>query len=201
MIAKLQLYPEHIEKARFKQTSEGWLFTITDPWIFFRRRTYQIGELNKSAIVARIRRGRVIQLFVVAPALIILVALVSNSPSLKTADLPEATVFTATITIVYVILSNVIEYLSVKPLLRDLPLRSHRLPWSEALFGDYETTSAKALLVWALLCGFAAALGIFRFFTSEHVSSFGVLSTISIGVVAIAKTRTLIARFTRAPRH
>jgi hypothetical protein len=197
MITQLRPPPETFGKTSFEYPPEGWLFTISDPWLFFKRRTYRLTEKQKPSVVARLRRGRIIRLFVVVPLLVLLAKFISDNPIVGWPRLLQAAFSIAALTIVLVSLLNAIEYLAVGSLLSDLPFDSHRISWAETFLGHYPESSVTVLLVWTSLCTLVTALGIFRLLTSEHVHPLGVISTILIGLVALAKTRALIVTLTR----
>jgi len=56
-----------IEEGHFKRVAEGWLFTVSNPWIVAPRRTYLVNDAQKPAIAARVRLARCLRLMVVLP--------------------------------------------------------------------------------------------------------------------------------------
>jgi hypothetical protein len=136
MESELRLPPKTIANGSFKYSPDGWLFTIRDPWLFFKRRTYRVTDTQKPTIVARLRRGRTIRLFVVVLLLILLAWLLSDNPAVGQAHLLEAALSIAALTIVLVSLLNAIEYLAVRSLLRDLPFDPRRISLAETFLVD-----------------------------------------------------------------
>jgi hypothetical protein len=135
MATGFRLLPAVLEEAQFKRVPEGWLFTTASPWVFAPRRTYLVREAQKPAIAARVRRGRVIRLILLVPMLLLLAAAFVIVPSLLNFRSVETWLVLGAFVVVLTIPITVSDYLTVRPLLRDIPRSSQKIRLSDMLGG------------------------------------------------------------------
>ena len=196
----MRLLPAGIEEAQFKRESDGWLFTIANPWIFGRRWTYLITDAQKPVLAARVRRARFIRLLVMLVMMALLVAVLLMVPSLlKTAGIGMALVLSGFVLVVTGMIF-VGDYLTVRPLLQGVPRTTRKFSQRDMLRTQYEAMSVRSLGIFAAIFVLVTLINLASWVASPRASVFLLLAVASSGLFAVLFGGMLIAKL-RARRR
>jgi hypothetical protein len=199
MATGFRLLPAVLEEAQFKRVPEGWLFTTASPWVFAPRRTYLVSEAQKPAIAARVRRGRVIRLILLVPMLLLLAAAFVIVPSLLNFRSVETWLVLGAFVVVLTIPITVSDYLTVRPLLRDIPRSSQKIRLSDMLGRQGEAMSVRALVILTLIFVIGVAANVFLALTSVRGNPFPAIAAVALALSAIAFGGMLVAKLRARP--
>jgi hypothetical protein len=168
MTIAVQLMPAGVEEAHFKRVPEGWLFTVTNPWIVAPRRTYLVNDAQKPAIAARARLARYVRLMVLLPiALLMLVALTMDPTLLNSLSVKTAMAF-GVFAVVLAGAFTAADYLTVRPLIRHLPRTSQKISLADMLRSQTAAMSTKSLMILTFFFVMVAAGCTFEWLTSAR---------------------------------
>jgi hypothetical protein len=186
--------PAGIEEAQFKRVPEGWLFTVANPWIVAPRRTYMVNDAQKPAIAARVRLARYVRLMVVLPMVLLMVAVLIMDPTLlNSLSVKTCMVFGAFV----VVLAGAItaaDYLTVRPLIRDLPRSSQKISLADMLRSQSAAMSTQSLMILTFFFVMIAAGYTFEWLTSARGHGFAAIVALSFGLLAAMFAGMLIAK-------
>jgi hypothetical protein len=193
MTTAVRLMPAGVEEAQFKRVTDGWLFTVANPWIIAPRVTYLVSDAQKPAIVERLRRARYVRPTVMlATMLPIGVALFMDPTLLDSFSVKTCMVYGA---FVMVVLSAILaaDYLTVRPLIRDLPRTSQKISRTDMARSLAATMSPKWIMFQMICCALIAGLSALKWFTS--VSDYGnAISALIFAPLAVVSAGMLIAK-------
>jgi hypothetical protein len=199
MATGFRLLPAGLEEAQFKRVPEGWLFTTASPWVFAPRRTYLVSEAQKPAIAARVRRGRVIRLILLVPMLLLLAAAFVMVPSLLNFRSVEIWLVLGAFVVVLTTAITVSDYLTVRPLLRDIPRSSQKIRLSDMLGRQGEAMSVRALVILTLIFVIGVAANVFLALTSVRGNPFAAIAAVALALSAIAFGGMLVGKLRARP--
>jgi hypothetical protein len=150
-MAGFQLLPSRLEESQFQQVPEGWLFTTANPWFFGSRRTYLLTEAQKPAIAQRVRRGLHIRLLLLIPIMLILIAADFAYPALRDFHSVATWLGFLAFGVLLAAVFNISDYLNMRPLLRDIPRSSQKIPLRNMMRAQGQALSIKALAIFTLI--------------------------------------------------
>jgi hypothetical protein len=157
---RFRLLPTGLEEVMFKQIPEGWLFTTVSPWLFARRRTYIVSDAQKPAIAKRVRRGRYIRVILSLLFAPLTVLAIIEDPSLMNTHAPRAWVMFGLLSLAFVVLISVSDYLNIQPLLRNVPRTTQKIRTSDMLKTQSRALSVRALAMFTALFAVGAIVNI-----------------------------------------
>jgi hypothetical protein len=198
MTTAFRLMPAGVEEAQFKRVPEGWLFTVANPWIVAPRRTYLVNDAQKPAIAARVRLSRYVRLMVMLPTVLLMVAVFVADPTLllNSLSVKAFMVFGAFVVLMAVAMTAA-DYLTVRPLIRDLPRTSQKISLADMMRSQSAAMSTKSLMIITLFFVVLAAHYTFEWLTSAGghgsaaiIAVFLLLLTVMFGGMLIAKLRS-----------
>jgi hypothetical protein len=194
MTMGFRLLPAGLEEAQFKRVPEGWLFTSICPWVFGRSRTYLVNDAQKPALAARVRRARYLRLVLMLPTMLLLAtALVMDPTLMREPSLKTALLFGAFVALVTAAITAC-DYLSVRPLLHDVPRSSQRIGVADMMRSQGKAMSVTSLTVFSSLFFLAAAANAVQAFTVTHAGWMAGLAAIVFGLFAAGFTGALIVK-------
>jgi hypothetical protein len=193
MTIRFRLLPAGLEEAQFKRVPEGWLFTTASPWVFARRRTYLVSEEQKPALASRVRRGRYLRVLAMIVVLLLVAAIAAMAPSLLRPSSLEFWAFLAAFIVVFTIVITEIDYLNIRPLLRDLPRSSQKITLADMVRNQADASSVKALSILTSIFVFAAATNMLQSLATGG-SVLGAIVAIMFVALAAVSAGMLVAR-------
>jgi hypothetical protein len=193
MTIRFRLLPAGLEEAQFKRVAEGWLFTTASPWVFARRRTYLVSEEQKPALASRVRRGRYLRVLAMIVMLLLVAAIAAMAPSLLRPSSLELWAFLAAFIVVFTIVITEIDYLNIRPLLRDLPRSSQKITLADMVRNQADASSVKALSILTSIFVFAAATNMLQSLAAGG-SVLGAIVAIIFVALAAVFAGMLVAR-------
>ncbi len=190
----MRLLPAGIEEAQFKREPDGWLFTTANPWIFGRRWTYLITDMQKPALAARVRRARYVRLLVMVTTMALLMAVLMMVPSLlRSPGLGIALVLAGFV----VVVSGMIfvgDYLTVRSLLQGVPRTTRKFSQRDMMRTQYEAMSVRSLWIFAAIFVLATLTNLAGWMASPRASVFALLGVAFSGLFAALFSGMLIAK-------
>ena len=133
MTIAFRLMPAGVEEAHFKRIPEGWLFTVANPWIVAPRRTYLVNDAQKPAIAARVRLARYVRLMIVLAMILLMAIAFTMVPTLFNSLSVKAIMAFGVFAVVLAGAITTADYLTVRPLIRDLPRTSQKISLADML--------------------------------------------------------------------
>ena len=122
MPRSFRLLPLGVEGQYFKSTAEGWVFGAPRPWLSFSPRpTYLVTDTQRTVIAERIRLSRYLRLPLAIPMAVAIFMLPDLMPSASWLEIASTTL------LAYFMLSHVVEYLMIRPLISQLPAAAERM--------------------------------------------------------------------------
>src|SRR5207302_385253 len=117
-------------------------------------------DAQKSALAARVRRSRYVRLILTIPMLLLLAGTLLMVPSLLRSRSVELWAVLGGFVVVFTIAIILGDYLTIRPLLRDIPRTSQKITLAEMMQTQSGAMSVKALSVLTLMFIFAAVMNI-----------------------------------------
>jgi hypothetical protein len=194
MTIQFRLLPAGIEEAQFKRAPEGWLFTTANPWVFGPRRTYLLSDAQKPGLAARVRLSRYIRLVLVVPIVLLLAVAFVMVPSLLNFRSVETWLVLSAFVVGLTIIITLGDYLTVRPLLRNVPRSSQKIRLSHMLARQGEVMSVRALVILTLIFVIGVAANVFLALTSVRGNPFAAIGAISLALLAIVFGGMLAAK-------
>jgi hypothetical protein len=194
MTTAFRLMPAGVEEGHFKRVPEGWLFTVTSPWIIAPRRTYLVNDAQKPAIAARVRLARYVRLMVMLPIIPLMVATLVMDPTLLSSLSVKTFVVFGTFAVVMAGAITAADYLTVRPLIRDLPRTSQKISIADMLRSQGAAMSTKSLVIITLFFVALAAHHTFEWLTSAGGHGFRAIVVLNFVLLAAMFGGMLIAK-------
>jgi hypothetical protein len=191
------LLPNGLEEAQFKRVPEGWLFSTVSPWIFAPRRTYLITDAQKPAIAERVRRARYLRFLVILLLLAVMSIGIIMNPAvlmlLRTFSLTGAIIF-ASFVVLTVAAITVCDYLTIRPLIRDLPRSSRKIGHTDRIQCQAQAMSAPAIAIFASLFVVATAGKTYEALTSASGNWMAAIAAACFAPFALAFISMLVLK-------
>jgi len=191
------LLPNGLEEAQFKRVPEGWLFSTVSPWIFAPRRTYLISDAQKPAIAERVRRARYLRFVVILLLMALMsIGIIMNPAVLmlvKTFSLTGAIIFAAFV-VLTVAAITVCDYLTIRPLIRDLPRSSRKICHADMMQNQAQAMSAPAIAIFASLFVVATAGKAYEALTSASGNWMAAIAAACFAPFALAFIGMLVLK-------
>jgi hypothetical protein len=194
MAIRFRLLPAGVEEAQFKRVPEGWLFTTANPWVFGPRRTYLVNDAQKPALAARVRRSRYIRLILLVPIALLLAAAFIMFPSSLNVRSVQAWLVWGAFVVLITIAISVSDYLTVRPLLRDVPRSSQKIALTDMLGRQGEAMSVRALAIFTLIFVIGTAGQTYQALTSVRLGALVAISAVAFAWLAFVFGRMLVAK-------
>jgi hypothetical protein len=151
MASRFRLLPLGVEGQYFKQVPEGWLFGAPRPWLAFGGRpTYRATDVQKAALVDRIRMSRYMRLLLGIPLLATVPLWMHLVRGLGSFD------NTMLVLGLYLLSVHFLEYLMIRPLIAGLPLAAERMTVADMLQQQSKTMSIRSQAILAGCFGLAS---------------------------------------------
>jgi hypothetical protein len=191
------LLPNGLEEAQFKRVPEGWLFSTVSPWIFAPRRTYLITDAQKPAIAGRVRRARYLRLLVILLLLAVMsIGIIMNPAVLmlvRTFSLTGAIIF-ASFVVLTVAAITVCDFLTIRPLIRNLPRSSRKIGHADRIQCQAQAMSAPAIAIFASLFVVATAGKTYEALTSASGNWMAAIAAACFAPFALAFIGMLVLK-------
>lgn len=194
MAIRFRLLPAGFEEAQFKRVPEGWLFTTANPWVFGPRRTYLLSDVQKPVLAARVRRSRYIRLILLVPIVLLLTAAFVMFPSSLNVRSVQAWLVWGAFVVLLTIAIAVSDYLTVRPLLRDVPRSSQKIGLTDMLGRQGEAMSVRALAIFTLIFVIGTAGQTYQALTSVRLGGLAAISVIAFAWLAFVFGGMLVAK-------
>src|SRR4051812_5890685 len=197
MTTRFRLVPGGVEEAQFRRVPEGWLFTILNPWVFGPQRTYVVSDAQKPGLAERVRRSRYIRLMLLVPvALVMATAFIMFPSSLNVRSVQAWLVWGALVVLITGAIA-LSDYLTVRPLLRDLPRSSQKTRLTDMLARQGEAMSVRALAILTLIFSIGTANQTYQALTSVRLGALAAIGAAAFawlafnyGVMLLCKLQT-----------
>jgi hypothetical protein len=198
MAIQFRLLPAGVEEAQFKRVANGWLFTTANPWVFGPRRTYLVTDAQKTVVAERVRRSRYIRLILLVPISLLLALTFVMIPSSLNFRLVEAWLVSGALVALITGAIALSDYLTVRPLLRDIPRSSQKIKVSEMLTRQGKAMSVRALAICTLIFVIATAAQTYQGLTSVRLGALALIGVIASAWLAFVFGGMLIAKLRAA---
>jgi len=191
------LLPNGLEEAQFKRVPEGWLFSTVSPWIFAPRRVYLITDAQKPAIAERVRRARYLRFAAILLLMALMAIGIITNPAVltlvKTFSLTGAIIF-ASFVVLTVTAITVCDYLTIRPLIRDLPRSSRKIGHADMMQSQAQAMSAPAIAIFASLFVVATAGKTYEALTSASGNWMAAIAAACFAPFALAFIGMLVLK-------
>lgn len=156
MASKFALFYNRLAESQFKQVPEGWLFTTSSPWLFWRWRTYRLTDAQKPAFVDAVRLGGRVSLVIVVALVTLLAAAFVRDPVLVRLDSVRSWTVILAFVAALAIGVHAGTHLPVRKLLREVPRADETVGRTEMLRATASAMSIKSLKLFTALFAFGA---------------------------------------------
>lgn len=191
---RFQLLPAGLEEAQFKRVPEGWLFTTANPWVFGPRRTYLLSDTQKPALAQRVRRSRYIRLALLVPLILMLAAVFVAFPSSRKAGSYQTWLVWCAFMVLFTGVIGVSDYLTIRPMLRELSRSSQKIALTEMITGQAEAMSVRALAILTLIFAVGTAGQTYSAMTSVRLGLLAAIGAIAFAVLTFVFGAMLFAK-------
>jgi hypothetical protein len=198
MAIQFRLVPAGVEEAQFKRVANGWLFTTANPWVFGPRRTYLVTDAQKTVVAERVRRSRYIRLILLVTISLLLALMFVMIPSSLNFRSVEAWLVSGALVALITGAIALSDYLTVRPLLRDIPRSSQKIKVSEMLTRQGKAMSVRALAICTLIFVIATAAQTYQGLTSVRLGALALIGVIASAWLAFVFGGMLIAKLRAA---